>query len=97
MFGFSFLAPYARTTRYEEAFEPEGKKRPHYHYNNKTTKSQERSPKAQAAYQDSLGRVGPLVRCTNSLAGGTLYVNISSENRKILVNGDKEARPHYLQ
>ena len=28
MFGFLFLAPYARTTRYEEAFLPEGKKRP---------------------------------------------------------------------
>ena len=28
MFGFLFLAPYARTTRYEEAFVPEGKKRP---------------------------------------------------------------------
>ena len=27
---FLFLAPYARTTRYEEAFLPEGKKRPHY-------------------------------------------------------------------
>ena len=26
---FLFLAPYARTTRYEEAFLPEGKKRPH--------------------------------------------------------------------
>ena len=25
-----FLAPYARTTRYEEAFLPEGKKLPHY-------------------------------------------------------------------
>ena len=30
MFGFLFLAPYARTTRYEEAFSPKGKKRPHY-------------------------------------------------------------------
>ena len=28
MFGFVFLAPYARTTRYEEAFLPKGKKRP---------------------------------------------------------------------
>ena len=28
-FGFLFLAPYARTTRYEEAFLPKGKKRPH--------------------------------------------------------------------
>ena len=28
MFGFLFLAPYARTTRYEEAFLPKGKKRP---------------------------------------------------------------------
>ena len=27
-FVFLFLAPYARTTRYEEAFLPEGKKRP---------------------------------------------------------------------
>ena len=27
MFCFVFLAPYARTTRYEEAFLPEGKKR----------------------------------------------------------------------
>ena len=26
-----FLARYARTTRYEEAFLPEGKKRPHYY------------------------------------------------------------------
>ena len=32
MFGFLFLAPCARTTRYEEAFLPKGKKRPHYHY-----------------------------------------------------------------
>ena len=30
MFCFLFLAPYARTTRYEEAFLPKGKKRPHY-------------------------------------------------------------------
>ena len=30
MFCFLFLVPYARTTRYEEAFLPEGKKRPHY-------------------------------------------------------------------
>ena len=30
MFCFLFLAPYARTTRYEEAFLTEGKKRPHY-------------------------------------------------------------------
>ena len=29
---FLFLAPYARTTRHEEAFLPEGKKRPHYKY-----------------------------------------------------------------
>ena len=28
VFIFLFLAPYARTTRYEEAFLPEGKKRP---------------------------------------------------------------------
>ena len=28
MFGFVFLAPYARTTRYEEAFLPKGKKQP---------------------------------------------------------------------
>ena len=28
MFCFLFLAPYARTTRYEEAFLPEGKERP---------------------------------------------------------------------
>ena len=28
MFGFLFLAPYARRTRYEEAFLPKGKKRP---------------------------------------------------------------------
>ena len=28
VFYFLFLAPYARTTRYEEAFLPEGKKRP---------------------------------------------------------------------
>ena len=27
-FDFLFLAPYARTTRYEEAFLPQGKKRP---------------------------------------------------------------------
>ena len=27
-FDFFFLAPYARTTHYEEAFSPEGKKRP---------------------------------------------------------------------
>ena len=27
---FLFLAPYARTTRYEEAFLPKGKKRPHF-------------------------------------------------------------------
>ena len=27
-FDFLFLAPYARTTRYEEAFLPKGKKRP---------------------------------------------------------------------
>ena len=27
MFCFEFLAPYARTTRYEDAFLPEGKKR----------------------------------------------------------------------
>ena len=31
MFGFVFLAPYARTTRYEETFLPKGKKRPHYY------------------------------------------------------------------
>ena len=29
-FYFLFLAPYARTTRYEEVLLPEGKKRPHY-------------------------------------------------------------------
>ena len=28
LFGFLFLAPYTRTTRYEEAFLPEGKKHP---------------------------------------------------------------------
>ena len=32
-FIFIFLAPYARTTRYEEAFLPKGKKRPHYYRN----------------------------------------------------------------
>ena len=30
-FFYLFLAPNARTTRYEEAFLPEGKKRPHYY------------------------------------------------------------------
>ena len=29
---FLFLAPYARTTRYEGAFLPKGKKRPHYNH-----------------------------------------------------------------
>ena len=32
-FYFLFLAPYARTTRYEGAFLPKGKKRPHYDFN----------------------------------------------------------------
>ena len=31
-FVFLFLAPYARTTRYEKAFLPKGKKRPHYEH-----------------------------------------------------------------
>ena len=53
MFCFVFLAPYARTTRYEEAFLPEGKKR---------------------------------LPSLHSLGHSTL-----------LVIGDNEARPHYLQ
>ena len=32
-FVFYFLAPYARTTRYEDAFLPEAKKRPRYNFN----------------------------------------------------------------
>ena len=61
--------------------------------NNKILGTQSKS----AAFQDSLGGVGPLVyiiRCTNSLAEGMLYVNVSSVNCIRTSQGATKQRTH---
>ena len=109
---FLFLAPYARTTRYEEAFLPEGKKQPRSlrsldlamlnHTSKQLNKQINKHPWYRNMFVFLLMFLAPYARTTRYEEA---FCSLENQGKKgslrsrasLLVSSDNEARPQYLQ